>query len=125
MQGGRQSSPAPASLMLSWPTQSTPSQVLAARRAHANSGRSAIRSERVDQCNWRLEAIYLAPMLGAECVQAPVHVVIIAATPTSVDVVSVPTSQCQVARFTIGSGPLAVDGHVEPVTPVSISPASP
>jgi hypothetical protein len=52
----------------------------------------------------------LRDRLGPSCVASDVHVVVLTAANGSYDVVSVPSAQCKVARFTVGGGPLGVTG---------------
>jgi len=56
----------------------------------------------------------LADRLGSDCgTTSSIRVLVLASSADSYDVVTVPTGQCHAARFTVGGGPLGVDGKLQ------------
>ncbi|HYW26124.1 MAG TPA: hypothetical protein VE953_18270 [Terriglobales bacterium] len=56
----------------------------------------------------------LADRLGSDCGStSPVRVLVLSSSADSYDVVTVPTRECGAARFTVGGGPLGVDGKLQ------------
>ncbi len=59
----------------------------------------------------------LGESLGDECVESSVRVLVLSASDTTADVVSMPTGGCEVDRFTVVEGE---SGRVKPAEPVTI-----
>jgi hypothetical protein len=60
----------------------------------------------------------LSNTLGAECVKSPVQVIVLNASEERMDVISIPTESCNLARFTIVDG---ITGALEPNDSVQLA----